>query len=104
MHSTEDLIRRYFALDAARDLDGLVALFADDATVVDEAQTREGTDAIRAWRAEVASKYSYTTEIRAITNGVPGRALAEGRITGDFPGGIADLKWDFTVGDGRIRR
>ena len=26
----------------------------DDATVLDEGQTRQGTDAIRAWRAEVA--------------------------------------------------
>ncbi|MBE2320614.1 nuclear transport factor 2 family protein [Solirubrobacter sp. CPCC 204708] len=104
MDNTDDTIRRFFALDAAGDLDGLIALFADDATVVDEAQTHRGTDSIRAWRADVASKFTYTTEILAITNGGPGRFLVEGRITGDFPGGVADLKWDFALADGRIRR
>lgn len=104
MNSPDDVIRRFFALEAARDLDDMIALFADDATVLDESQTRQGTDAIRAWRAEVASKYTYTTEILAITNGDPGRVLVEGRITGDFPGGVADLKWDFTIAEDRIRR
>jgi hypothetical protein len=52
----------------------------------------------------VASAYTYTTEILATTNGDPGRVLVEGRITGDFPGGVADLKWDFTIADDRIRR
>ena len=31
-----DVIVRYFELDAARDLDGVMGLFTDDATVVDE--------------------------------------------------------------------
>jgi hypothetical protein len=26
------------------------------------------------------------------------------RLTGNFPGGTVELKWDFTVADGRIRR
>jgi uncharacterized protein (TIGR02246 family) len=101
MHST---IHRYFALEGDRDLDGLLALFADDATVVDEGRTRQGKDAIRAWRAEVASRYTFTTEVRAITDHAPDRARVEGRITGDFPGGVADLAWEFTIAGDRIRR
>jgi hypothetical protein len=31
-----DVISRYFELDAQRDRDGIVALFADDAIVVDD--------------------------------------------------------------------
>ena len=37
------VISRYFELDGERDVDGVTALFADDATVVDEREThREG--------------------------------------------------------------
>ena len=39
-----EVIRRYFELDADRDIDSIVALFSDDATVVDEGETRHGTD------------------------------------------------------------
>ena len=37
-------LRRYFVLDAEREIDSIVALFSDDATVVDEGETRHGTD------------------------------------------------------------
>jgi hypothetical protein len=104
MSTTADVIRRYFEHEADRDIDAIVDLFSDDATVVDEADTRHGTDEIRAWRTGTASKYTYTTEILAITDREPGRSVVDGRITGDFPGGVADLRWDFTVADDRIRR
>jgi len=58
-----DLIRRYFDLDADRDIESIVALFRDDAIVVDEGQTRHGTEEIRAWQVGPASKYTYTTEV-----------------------------------------
>ena len=45
-----DVIRRYFVLDAEREIDSIVALFSNDATVVDEGETRHGTTAIRAWQ------------------------------------------------------
>ena len=99
-----DVIRRFFELDAVRDLDALVALFSDDATVIDEGQERHGIDEIRTWRADVASKYTYTTEVRTIDSREGGRYLVDGRITGDFPGGVADLTWEFTVAADRIRR
>ena len=38
-------------------------LFAADAIVIDEGQTRRGTAEIRAWRENVASVYRYTTEL-----------------------------------------
>ena len=101
MHAGPSVIHHFLEGTADRDVD---VLFSDDATVVDEGQTRRGRDAIRAWRAEVASKYTYTTEVRAISNPEPGRYVVDGRITGDFPGGVADLSWDFTVAEDRIRR
>jgi ketosteroid isomerase-like protein len=55
-----DVISRYFGLDAQRDTEGIVALFADDAIVVDEGKTYRGTTEIRAWQLGPASKYVYT--------------------------------------------
>src|SRR4051812_2358288 len=99
-----DVVRRYFELDADRDIDSLVALFSHDATVVDEGETRHGTAEIRAWQIGPASKYTYTTEVLGTVPLDAGRYVATGRLTGNFPGGTAELKWDFTVARGRIRR
>ena len=99
-----DVISRYFGLDAQRDREGIVALFADDATVVDEGKTYEGTRQIRAWQLGPASKYVYTTEVVKLEATDADRYLATGRLTGNFPGGTADLRWDFTVADDQIKR
>jgi hypothetical protein len=99
-----DVIRRYFELDADRDIDSILALFSDDATVVDEGQTRHGAAEIRAWQVGPASRYTYTTQVLDTVAVNPDRYVVTGRLTGNFPGGTAELKWDFTVAGGRIGR
>ena len=79
-----DVISRYFERDADRDIDSIVSLFSEDATVIDEGEERHGTAEIRAWR--------------------PDRYLVTGRLIGNFPGGTADLKWDFTIAGQQITR
>jgi ketosteroid isomerase-like protein len=97
------IISRYFELDRQRDLEEVLALFADDATITDEGRTMQGRNAIRAWRQGTASKYTYTTELTGTETVAPNRHLVLGRLTGDFPGGTVDLRWDFTIEDGRIK-
>jgi hypothetical protein len=92
-----EVVTRYFERDTDRDIDSIVSLFADDATVIDEGETRHGTTEIRAWQTGAASKYTYTTEITSTEALGPDRYLVTGRLTGNFPGGVADLKWDFTI-------
>ena len=99
-----EAISRYFEFDAQRDIDSIVALFADNATVVDEGEAREGSDAIRAWQVGPASKYEYTTEVSGTESLGADRYLVTGRLTGNFPGGTGDLKWDFTIAGDRITR
>ena len=99
-----DVISRYFERDADRDIDSIVSLFAEDATVVDEGEERHGTAEIRAWQTGAASKYTYTSEITSTEVLDPDRYLVTGRLTGDFPGGTADLKWDFTIAGEQITR
>jgi alkanesulfonate monooxygenase SsuD/methylene tetrahydromethanopterin reductase-like flavin-dependent oxidoreductase (luciferase family) len=98
------VVTRYFGADARRDHDAILALFSDDATVVDERQTWRGPDEIRAWRLGPASKYTYTTEIASIEQFDADHYRASGRIEGDFPGGSAQLNWDFTITGGFISR
>ena len=98
------LVRRYFELDADRDIDAIVAMFSADATVVDEGETRRGIAEIRAWQIGPASRYTYTTQILDTVALAADRYVVTGRLTGDFPGGTAELKWDFTVAGGRIAR
>ena len=42
--------------------------------------------------------------MRAIDERESGRYRVDGRVTGDFPGGVADLTWEFTLDGERIRR
>jgi ketosteroid isomerase-like protein len=99
-----DVISRYFERDSDRDIDSIVNLFAEDATVIDEGEERRGTAEIRAWQTGAASKYIYTTEITGTEELGPDRYLVTGRLTGNFPGGTADLTWDFTVAGEHITR
>jgi hypothetical protein len=98
------VVSRYFERDTDRDIDSIVSLFADDATVIDEREEHHGTAEIRAWQTGAASKYTYTTEITNTETLGPDRYLVTGRLTGNFPGGIADLKWDFTIAGQQITR
>jgi hypothetical protein len=102
LEGVPDVIRRYFVLDAERQIDLIIALFTDDAIVIDEGETRHGTTEIRAWQTGPASKYTYTTDVLATDSLTADRFVVTGRLTGNFPGGTAELKWDFTVAANRI--
>jgi uncharacterized protein (TIGR02246 family) len=98
-----DVITRYFETDARRDIDAIVALFTEDAVVVDEGRTWRGSSEIRAWREGPASQYQYTTEVFDTEATGEGQCLVTGRLEGNFPGETADLRWRFVVAGGRIR-
>jgi hypothetical protein len=97
-------VKRYFDADADRDVEAILALFADDAVVLDEGQTWSGPAAIRAWQLGPASRYRYTTEVTDIIRTGEDRVRATGRLEGNFPGGTAQLNWDFTIAGERISR
>jgi hypothetical protein len=98
-----DVVRHYFELDP-RDVDEFVALFSDEAIVVDEGKTYQGPGEIRAWRTGPAIKYTYTTEVLEREAGSAGRHLVTARLTGDFPGETVDLRCEFTVTSDHISR
>jgi ketosteroid isomerase-like protein len=98
-----DVITRYFEADAGLDIDGVMALFTDDAVVVDEGKTWRGISNVRAWQEGPASLYQYTTEVLDTNRIADGEYVVSGRLEGNFPGGSADLKWRFILDADRIR-
>jgi hypothetical protein len=99
-----DVVSRYFAADARRDTEEILALFAGDAVVIDEGRAWRGSAEIRDWRLGPASKYEYTTTITRIDRVDDDHYRASGRIDGNFPGATADLKWDFLLAERLISR
>lgn len=97
MTTTPAVIERYLQASDARDAAAVVACFVDNGIVVDEGHTYAGRDEIIGWKEKTASQWTYTT---TITGSEPIGA-SEFRVTahleGDFPGGVADLAFDFTL-------
>ena len=99
-----DVIGLYFEFDADRAIDSIVALFTDHAQVVDEGEARHGRPAIREWQIGPASKYIYTTEVLRSEKLDANRYAVTGRLTGNFPGGVAELSWTFKLAGERIEQ
>jgi ketosteroid isomerase-like protein len=97
-----DVINCYFEADARHDTNAIVALFTDDAVVVDEGETWRGSSAIRAWQEGTASRYEYATQVFDTESAGKDGYLVTGRLEGNFPGGTADVKWRFTLAGERI--
>ena len=96
------VITGYLAAHQARDLDPALARYTDDAVVVDEGRTYRGKKEIRDWLGRAASEYTYTTELVAAQRVDDEHYVAVHHLEGDFPGGVVDLRFQFTLRDGRI--
>jgi ketosteroid isomerase-like protein len=95
-------IRNYLVAHTARDLDGAMSFYAEDATVVDEGNAYHGREEIRAWLATSATEYTYTTELVGARRIDDDHYVAIHHLEGDFPGGVADLQFKLTLHGGRI--
>ena len=92
----------YFAAVNAHDA-GIALCFAPDAVVHDEREDRIGRVAIRAWADETRRRYRHSVEVLACATAAE-RVSVTGRVSGDFPGSPIELRYDFTLSDGLIRR
>jgi hypothetical protein len=90
-------IRGYLAAHAARDTVTALRAFAPTAVVVDEGRTFRGTDEILGFLREAGAEFSYTTELIGAQRIDDARWVATNRLEGDFPGGVAELNYRFTM-------
>ncbi|WP_433604987.1 nuclear transport factor 2 family protein [Dactylosporangium sp. CA-139114] len=98
------VIMTYLAAHDARDVEGAIASFAPDAVVTDDGRGHHGTAEIRAWLAGAAAEYTYTTELLHATRLGEERYDVTQRLEGDFPGGVVDLHYRFTLRGSSIVR
>jgi hypothetical protein len=96
------MISRYLVAHQARDLDAAVGYYAEDASAVDEGRTYRGPRQIRDWLATAASEYTYTIELTGARRIDDEHYVAIHHLEGNFPGGVADLLFTFTLREGRI--
>lgn len=93
----------YFTAANARDIEGMLAPFAEEASVVDEGVERQGRAAIRAWIEETTSKYAPTLEPTGL-GGTATQPSVTTRVAGRFAGSPIDLTFGFTLDSHRIVR
>jgi ketosteroid isomerase-like protein len=102
MSTTPPVITRYLAAADDGDYDTVVACFTEDGTVLDEGQTYRGRHAIRGWRESLRSKWEFTTTITGSEPDGDARHIVRTHVEGSFPGGVADLRYQFTLAGDQI--
>ena len=80
----------------------LLSAFATDATVIDDGRTYTGHDEIHRWRESEASEYTYTVNVSHVEKFDDDHYVVTSHLEGDFPGGVVDLHFRFTLRDGLI--
>ena len=95
-------IRGYLAAHVARETDAALRAFTPTAVVVDEGHSFRGAEEILGFLRKAGAQFSYTTELIAARRIDDTHWVATNRLTGDFPGGVADLDYRFTMNDDLI--
>jgi ketosteroid isomerase-like protein len=97
-------IAEYLTAHRTRDADTAITCFTNDAAVTDDGKTYHGTAGIRTWLDRSAGEYTYTIELTGAEKIDEQHYNAINHLEGDFPGGVVDLQFRFTLRDKRIAR
>ncbi|ORB56920.1 hypothetical protein BST42_00400 [Mycolicibacterium rhodesiae] len=95
-----DPVKTFMTALDSQEVDRALATLTADAVVTDEGRDYTGTDEIGAWLATASSEYTYTAEFTGATTTDAGVDLTQ-HLEGNFPGGVADLHYRFTL-DGAV--
>lgn len=96
-------ISDYFTASNARDADGIAKCFTPDAVVIDEGKERKGIAEILEWKAWAEKKFQPIYDVLDAAE-VDGRTVVTCKISGTFPGSPVDLRFAFTLDNGKISR
>ncbi|CAM3759257.1 nuclear transport factor 2 family protein [Occultella aeris] len=96
------VIGGFLAAHAARDMQAALRAFAPTAVVVDEGRTFRGTEEVRGFLRNAGTEFSYTTELIGAERIDDLDWVAINRLEGDFPGGVAELTYRFSLADDLI--
>jgi len=90
-------IRAFLAAHAAGEADAAARTFAPDAVVTDQGETFRGAEQVRSFLDHAGSEFTYTTELIGARRVADAHWVAVNHLEGDFPGGVADLDYRFTL-------
>ncbi|CUR62456.1 conserved hypothetical protein [metagenome] len=90
-------VHAFLAAHTAREVDAAARTFTTDAVVTDQGETFRGSERVRHFLEHAGSEYTYTTELVRARRVDERHWVAEIHIDGDFPGGVADLDYAFTL-------
>ena len=93
-------IANYFKADK-KNGEAIVACFSDEAVVKDEGQTYKGLDAIKQWKANASTKYTYTVEPMFLRESEE-QMIVIGLVAGNFPGSPVNLQYVFKLEGDKI--
>ncbi|MEU5272949.1 nuclear transport factor 2 family protein [Streptomyces hygroscopicus] len=97
-----EVITRYLTAHRAHDTATAVTAFTDDATVIDNGNTYQGTAAIERWVGRSATEFTYTIRLTGTQQTDTAHYIATHHLEGNFPGGTIDLRYQFTLRDDLI--
>ena len=94
------VIAAFFHAHNTRQTDDFNQLFTGEALVSDEAHEYRGT-AIKAWIDAAIAKYKPVANITDVTV-VGEQTIATAQVSGSFPGSPAQIRYRFTLKNGKI--
>jgi hypothetical protein len=100
--SLHPIIRTFLDAHLADDYQTALRTFSPTAVVTDQGETFRGTDAIDRFLREAGSEYTYTTEERGAEKVDDAHWGVAIHLEGNFPGGVADITYRFTLADDLI--
>ena len=91
------IIRTFLVDHAARDADAAARAFAPTAVVRDQGETFRGAAEVLAFLRHQGGEFTYTTELLGGRRVDDDHWVAVNHLEGDFPGGVVDLAYRFTM-------
>ena len=89
-------ISNYFVAANKHDVAGMLASFAEGASVLDEGRERNGLTEIEQWMKETLVNTDIKMELLSVRENATGTDVIS-RLTGTFPGSPADLRFAFKL-------
>jgi SnoaL-like protein len=96
------VVLRYQEAHDRRDANAALATFTPDATVKDDGNEYRGPAEIGDWLSRASVEFRYT---RTLTEAVAldeNKWVVTNHLEGNFPGGVVDLRYTFTLSGGLI--
>src|ERR1044071_1435947 len=92
-------VREFTAAQIVGDVDTASTFLTEDVVFVDQGETVHGREDVHAFLRNAASQFEYTTEQIGAHRVDDTHWVVVLRLEGNFPGGVAELDYRFTLRD-----